>query len=143
LKCLLKITASVCFVFLSLYTAAQDPIPIKVRKEENLVKAEFDNVDMKLVVIDRYGNPRQNKIVSYKLWVKEKHAKGFPGFSNSLSKEMIDELKARRKATKIFFTGITAEDDEGHIVQLPDVIEVWFPECKNCEPVRKRKTPGF
>jgi hypothetical protein len=143
LKTLLKITASVYLVFLSLGLTAQDPVPIKVRKEQNLVKAEFDNVDMKLVVMDRYGNPRQNKIVSYKLWVKEKHTKGFPGFSNSLSKEMIDELKAQRKATKIFFTGVTAEDDEGHIVQLPDVIDVWFPECKNCEPVKKRRTPGL
>jgi hypothetical protein len=143
LKWLLKITASACFIFISLYVSAQDPIPIKVRKEQNLVKAEFDNVDMKLVVIDRYGNPRENKIVSYKLWIKEKQTKGFSGFSNSLSGEMIDELKVQRKATKIFFTGITAEDDEGHIVQLPDVIEVWFPECKTCEPVKKRKSPGF
>jgi hypothetical protein len=143
LKCSFKITALFCFVFLSLYTAAQDPIPIKVRKEQNLVKAEFDNVDMKLVVIDRYGNPRENKVVSYKLWVKEKQTKGFPGFNNSLTGDMINELKAQRKATKIFFTGITVEDDEGHIIQLPDVIELWFPDCKNCGPVKKRKTPGL
>ena len=34
-------------------------------------------------------------------------------------------------ATKLFFTKITVEDNEGHLHELPDVIEQYFPACKS------------
>lgn len=113
---------------------AQDeqPTTIKVRKESNLVKAYFDNVELKLMAVDRFGNPKENKIVSYKLYIKGKNVSNFSGFDNELSGEMISELNKQKKAVKIFFTGIQVKDDDGHLMQLPDIIEVWFPDCKNC-----------
>ncbi len=124
-------------IFLSNFLSAQEPQTIKVKKEQDLSKAYFDNTELKLNAVDRFGNLRPNKIVSYKLWVKEKNSKGFNGFDNKLSSAMVNELNKQKKATKIFFTEITVEDDNGHIVKLPDVIEVWFPNCKNCD-LRKK-----
>ena len=91
------------------------------------------------MVIDRFGNPKENKIVSYKLWIKEKNTESLNGFNNKLTSPMINELNKQKKATKIFFTDINVEDDEGHLVKLPDVIEVWFPNCKNCNTGLKTK----
>jgi len=125
------------FVLNSNIASAQEPQTIKVKKEQNLVKAFFDNVEFKLRAIDRFGNPKENKIVSYKLWIKEKNAKGLSGFDNKLSADMIEALSKQKKAAKIFFTEISVEDDNGHVIKLPDIIDTWFPNCKNCD-VRKR-----
>jgi hypothetical protein len=127
--------------FISLQSIAQDePQTIKVRKESNLVKAVFDNTELKLIVVDRFGNPRENKITSYKLYVKgRKDTEEFSGYSNSLNSEMIKCLNKQNKATKIFFTTIFAQDDDGHLVKLPDVIETWFPDCKSCESSERKK----
>lgn len=125
-------------MFSSFTFFAQDPVSIKVRKEQNLVKVYFDNVELKLMPIDRFGNPRENKIVSYKLWIKGSKSNGLSGYDNKLSREMISELKKQKKAAKIFFTEINVQDDEGHIIKLPDVIDTWFPDCKNCDVGKKR-----
>ncbi len=124
------------FSFLFVYETshAQEPNVIKIKKESDLVKVVFDNVDLKLMAVDRFGNPRQNQVVSYKLWIKGKgDAKMFPGSNNSLSPEMIKELNKLKKATKIFFTDINVKDDDEHALKLPDVIDTWFPDCKNCD----------
>ncbi len=115
----------------SLY--AQEPAgTIRVRKVQDLQKAEFDNTEYRLVVFDRFGNIRTNEIVAYKLYVKtKKGTEEFTGYSNELTKEMRTFLEKQKVACKIFFTNIVAKDDAGHPVPLPDVIEVWFPVCKN------------
>lgn len=112
---------------------AQEPSgTIRVRKVQDLQKAEFDNTEYKLVVFDRFGNVRTNEIVSYKLYVKtKKGTEEFIGYSNNLTKEMLTFLEKQKEACKLFFTTIVAKDDGGHPVALPDVIEVWFPVCKN------------
>ncbi len=116
---------------------AQEPFTIKVKKESDLSKAVFDNVDLRLMVIDRFGNPKENKIASYILYIKGKReTASFEGYSNKLTGEMLNYLKKQKSAVKIFFTGINAVDDEGHPVKLPDVIDTWFPECSNCIKVR-------
>lgn len=128
------------FAFSFTDVAAQDPKTIRVKKESTLSKAVFDNVDLRLMVIDVYGNPKENKVVSYKLFVKnKKETREFSGFSNSLTADMINYLNKQRKAAKIFFTDVSAIDDHGHLVKLPDVIDTWFPDCKNCEPGNKRR----
>jgi len=122
------------FLFAFNVLNAQQPNVIKIKKESDLVKVVFDNVDLRLMPVDRFGNPRQNQVVSYKLWIKGKgEAKMFPGYSNSLSPEMIKELNKLKKATKIFFTDINVKDDDEHALKLPDVIDTWFPDCKNCD----------
>jgi hypothetical protein len=52
---------------------------------------------------------------------------------------MINLLKKQKKATKIFFTEVTVEEDDGHLARLPDVIDVWFPDCTNCEKDKRRR----
>lgn len=134
----LFLLASVLFQFGNSFFG-QEPKTIKVKKESNLSKAVFNNADLRLMVVDRFGNPKDNKIVSYKLYVQTKReTKEFMGFGNALNGEMIACLDKLPKATKIFFTEISAKDDEEHLTKLPDVIEVWFPECSNCDQKRKR-----
>lgn len=117
---------------------SQEPQTIKFRRESNLVKVVFDVTESKLFVIDRFGNPRENKIASYKLYVKAKReTKEFNGYGNTLNPEMIKYLNKQNKATKIFFTEISAIEDDGHLTKLPDVIDTWFPDCANCE--RKKR----
>lgn len=112
---------------------AQQPITIKVKKESNLVKAVFDNTEFRLIAVDRFGNPKENKVVSYKLYVKtKKDTKEFTGFNNSLTPEMIKYLNKLKTSAKIFFTEINVEEDDSHLIKLPDVIEQWFPKCDNC-----------
>ena len=124
------------FIF-SLFTlsiSAQEPVGIiKIKREQNLVKAVFDNTEYRLFAVDRFGNPRENSFASFTLWIKEKKdTKKFIGYSNELTPEMLKELKGLKKATKIFFTNIKVNGDDEHLVDLPDVIDTWFPDCKNC-----------
>lgn len=117
---------------------SQEPQSIKFKRESNLVKVVFDVTESKLFVIDRFGNPRENKIASYKLYVKAKReTKEFNGYGNTLNPEMIKYLNKQNNATKIFFTEISVEEDDGHLTKLPDVIDTWFPDCTNCE--RKKR----
>jgi hypothetical protein len=122
--------------------SAQDDEPktIKVKKESNLAKVVFDNTDLRLMVVDRFGNPKENKIVSYKLWIKSKAAtRELEGYTNRLTPDMVTALRKEKKATKIFFTELTVQDDDGHLVKLPDVIDTWFPDCVNCEGNKPRR----
>src|SRR4051812_28745675 len=132
----MRVTLIFCmFLFMCSAMEAQDDEPktIRVKKESNLSKAVFDNTSLKLVVMDKYGNPRENQVLSYKFYVKtKKETREFTGYSNSLSGEMMNYLNKQKKAAKIFFTEIQAKDDNGHLVALPDVIDTWFPECANC-----------
>lgn len=131
---LTKYLIVLCFFLTYGSAEAQEPNVIKIKKESNLVKAVFDNVDLRLMAVDRFGNPRDNQIVSYKLWIKGKgDAKGYQGFSNNLTSEMIKELNKLKKAAKIFFTEIQVKDESDHLQKLPDVIDTWFPNCKNCD----------
>ncbi len=124
-----------CFIITATFSFAQQPQTIKVKRESNLVKAVFDNTEFKLMAVDRFGNPKENKIVSYKLYVKtKKNTIEFTGFNNSLSPEMINYLNKLTKTAKLFFTEINAQEDDSHLTKLPDVIEPWFPNCKNCNP---------
>lgn len=119
--------------------AQQTPPTIKVKKTEDLVKAEFDNVNLKLIAVDRFGNPRETSIVSYVLWIKETPEKPYNSKTFALTAEMLQALNACKSSTKIFFTNIVAQETDGHQVKLPDVIDVWFPDCKNCSPKRMKK----
>lgn len=122
------------FSLFTLSVSAQEPVgTIKIKREQNLVKAVFDNVEYKLMAIDRFGNPQENTFASYTLWIKEKKStKKFVGYSNTLTPEMLKELKSLKRATKIFFTNIKVNEDDAHMVDLPDVIDTWFPDCVNC-----------
>lgn len=115
---------------------SQEPRTIRVKRESQLVKAQFDNTELRLFAVDRFGNMRDNRIVGYTLYVKgKKGTEAFRGFSNDLTGEMVTYLNKQKVAVKIFFTEITVLDDQEHPQRLPDVIEVWFPQCGNCSAV--------
>lgn len=128
-----------CLLF-PLHALAQDSPSIKVRKESRLAKVVLDNSAYKLVVLDRYGNPTEARLMHYLLHVKTKReTRVFEGHTNALSREMVNYLNGLGSATKIFFTEIQAEEEGGHISNLPDLIETWFPDCSNCDKKRNRK----
>jgi len=140
LKPLKHVLVALCLITLSQVLRAQDPPSIKVRKSSNLAKAVFDNTSDKLIVMDRYGNPTESRILTYRLHIKlKRETKVFDGHSNSLTPEMMRFLKGLSSATKLFFTDIKAEEEGGHLTELPDVIETWFPECGNCDKKRNRR----
>lgn len=123
---------SIFLLLASLMSFAQEPVQtIKVKREQNLAKVVFDNTEYRLFAVDRFGNPKENEIVSYSLWINGKGPE-MKGYSNTLTPEMIKELRKHKKAVKLFFTNIKVKSDEDHLIDLPDVIEVWFPDCKNC-----------
>jgi hypothetical protein len=117
---------------------AQEPIQtIKVKKFKYLKEAQYDNTEYKLIAIDRYGNPKEDAIKSFELhYSLDGKLHRFISYSNKLSPEMLQSLKELKLAQKIFFTKIKAEDDAGHAEELPDVIEMHFPDCKK---VNKKK----
>lgn len=140
---MLRQITGLCLILLfcaSYKLSAQQPTnTIKVKKAEDLVKAEFDNVNLKLIAVDRFGNPRESAILSYVLWIKTDPDKPYYSKSFSITPEMQQALNTCKSSTKIFFTNIVAQEADGHQVKLPDVIDVWFPDCKNCTPKKQKK----
>ncbi|MFL5751850.1 MAG: hypothetical protein ACJ76F_00465 [Bacteroidia bacterium] len=135
----MRATLAIFFILSCLNMTAQEDVEtIKVKKVQQLVKAEYDNTQFMLVAIDRFGNPKEKAVRSFELhYAIKKKLYRFISYDNKLSPEMLANLKELKKAQKIFFTKIKAEDDAGHLVELPDVIEVHFPDCKNCTPNKK------
>jgi len=124
------------------FCAQQEPQSIKIKKESDLTKVVFDNTEDRLMVIDRFGNPRENKVLSYTLYVKNgKSTRDFQGYSNRLTPEMLNYLRSQNSAVKVFFTNIKVRDDHDGVQSLPDCIESWFPDCQNCAPSKKKKRP--
>lgn len=138
----LKALLLIVFSFYSTASRAQDnePKTIRIKKESNLAKVIFDNTELRLIVVDRFGNPKENRIVSFKLWIKSKAAtRELDGYTNNLTPDMHAALKKEKRATKLFFTDLMVQDDDGHLVKLPDVIDTWFPDCVNCEDNKTRR----
>lgn len=140
----MKYYAYIIMAFLtagSLHVMAQDePQTIRVKKQSDLAKVVFDNTQNKLMVVDRFGNVRENKVLSYKLYVKNgRSTQEFIGYGNNLSAEMLNYLRNQSAAVKLFFTEIKVYDDAEHVLGLPDCIEVWFPDCVNCKPNKSKR----
>ena len=105
---------------------------ISVKKESNLVKAFFDSNDLKIIAQDKYGNINHHAVRSFEMHyeVKKKKLKILKSSSMYLTLDMLHDLNNLKEAKKIFYTKITAEDQNGNLVSLPDVIEMNFPRCK-------------
>lgn len=128
------------FCAASIGIAAQEPATIRIKKESDLQKAVFDNTEYRLFAVDRFGNPQENEILQYVLTVKTaRDARNFQGYGNKLSPDMVKYLRQQKTAAKIFFTSISAKDDNGHAVKLPDIIDTWFPDCRNCGETGKHR----
>lgn len=136
---LLLALSVLCFV--PQLKAQDEPQTIKIKKQSDLAKVVFDNTENKLMVVDRFGNVRENKILSYKLYVKNgRSTQEFKGYSNNLTPDMLNYLNNQSAAVKLFFTEIKVNDDNEHVQGLPDCIEVWFPTCVNCKPTKQKSS---
>ena len=106
---------------------------IKIKKEKLFVKAAFDDTEFKVIAFDRYGNPHEQAIKSFTIFYKENN-KSYqaPVTGNTFPKKTIDFLtKKKKEATKICLTNLKAEDENGHVEDLPDLCDiVIFPDCK-------------
>lgn len=135
-----KFLFTIASLFIALNSWSQEePQKITVRKESNLSKASYDNVEYKLIAQDKYGNIVNHAVKSFELHYveKKKKLKIFKSYSESLTPEMLEDFKKLKEAKKIFFTNIIAEDEFGTSVRLPDVIEVQFPDCKIKQELKK------
>lgn len=123
----------------SLTCYSQEPATITVKKQTNLAKATYDNVEYKLIGMDRFGNVVNHAVKSFELHYveKKKKLKVFKSYNETLTPEMLAEFKKLKEAKKIFFTKIMAEDEFGNLVRLPDVIEMQFPDCKMKQDLKK------
>ena len=130
------------FIFSSSVITAQtgDTPTIKVRKQQLLKKAEYDETQYKVIAVDRYGNPKEESIASFELHIKIK-GKIYLYFSpnNKLTPEMIKKLKELKTATKVWFTKVKGTEPDGHLVDLPDFDYMIFPKCSNCGNPTKKK----
>ena len=112
---------------------------IKVKKEKLLVKAAFDESEFKVIAFDKYGNPHEKAIKSFTIFYKEDNTSyQAPVQGNTFPQKTIDFLTKKKKlATKICLTNLRAEDNDGHLDDLPDLCDiVIFPDCKK---VNKKK----
>lgn len=123
----------------SLIGFAQEPATITIKKQTDLSKAVYDNVEYKLVAMDRFGNVVNHAIKSFEIHYveKKKKLKVMKAYSAHLTPEMLEDFKKLKEAKKIFFTNILAEDEFGNMTRLPDVIEMQFPDCKIKQELKK------
>ncbi len=136
-----RLTLIVFFLifFYNKISLAQEPQIIRVKKELNLKKVVFDNSEFRLMVIDRFGNPRENKIASYQLDIKiPNETKIFFGFGNNLSQEMLNYLYKLDKAANMFFIKIMVYDEDEHLINLPDFKEEWVPALKKSKKIKSK-----
>lgn len=136
---MVKISIIFFFILVSTASFSQEPATITVKKQSDLAKATYDNVEFKLIAMDRFGNIVDHSIKSFELHYveKKKKLKVFKSYNETLTPEMLLEFKKLKEAKKIFFTKIMAEDEFGNLVRLPDVIEMQFPECKMKQDLKK------
>lgn len=131
-------------LFFSIHGFAQEAEveKIKIKKEDPFFKAEFDETNYKVIALDKYGNPYEDVIKSFKITFQDTQGH-FESkvVGNTFPAKTIKYLKKRTRATNLCLKEIVAEDKEGHVQSLPDKCGVLiYPDCKNCDP-NKKKTP--
>jgi hypothetical protein len=140
-KCIFLLSAACCLSSIVLSQETQTE-KIKIVKEETFLKAEFDDVNYKVIALDKYGNPYEDAVKSFVITFQDSkgHFKS-EVIGNTFPKKTITYLtKGRDRATNICLKEIVAEDKEGHIQKLPDHCGVLiYPDCKNCDTNKKKK----
>jgi len=121
---------------------SQEVEKIKIKKEDPFFKAEFDETNYKVIALDKYGNPHENVIKSFKITFQDTQGH-FESkvVGNTFPEKTIKYLKKRTRATNLCLKEIVAEDTDGHVQSLPDKCGVLiYPDCKNCDPNKKKTT---
>jgi len=93
---------------------------IKIQKKGQLSKIQFDNVNYRLIGIDRYGNVLDSAVVEFEMsatisgiFYSEKT------IGPILSYQMQQLLGRCDRTTKIFFEKIKAKDRNGTLLNMP------------------------
>lgn len=93
---------------------------IKLQKSGQLSKIQFDNVNYRLIGIDRYGNALDSVVVEFEMsatiggiFYSEKTV------GPILSYQMQQLLRRCDRTTKIFFEKIKAKDRNGTLIDMP------------------------
>lgn len=120
-----KIIIFLFFLSHSCFISAQenttkDKGTIRVQKKGQLSKVQFDNVNYRLIGIDRYGNVLDSAVVEFEMSVS------ISGIFYSektvgpiLSYQMQQLLGRCDRTTKIFFEKIKAKDRNGTLLNMP------------------------
>lgn len=94
---------------------------VKVQKTGLLAFIKFDNVNYRLIAIDRYGNINDTAVVEFTircsirgLAYKETTASG------NLSMHLQQLLYRRDGTTTLYFSKIKARDKNGTLLEMPD-----------------------
>ena len=121
----LLVLINLCWFTLSLSAQQPQAETIKVTKVQQVIKAAYDNTQYKLIGVDRFGNPKETAIRSFELrYSINGHTYMFVSYSGALTDEMIGNMNALKKDQKIFFSKIKAQEDNGDLVDLPDLQEI-------------------
>lgn len=94
---------------------------IRVRKTGDLVKIMYDNVNYRLIGVDRFGNLLENAVVSYQVMVTIQgvfHSEKIVG--STLSTSMQNTLSRCGERTPVYFKKIKAKDKNGSLLDMPD-----------------------
>ena len=92
---------------------------IRVQRTGVPIKVIFDDVNYRLVGIDKYGNVLDTAIVEFTMGVtikgiyKSEHANGY-----KLSREMQDLLSKCDQTSRLMFDNIKAKDKGGNILEM-------------------------
>lgn len=136
-KSLFLVVVSLLF---STFCFSQEVEKIKIKKEDPFFKAEFDEANYKVIALDKYGNPYENVVKSFKITFQDTQGH-FENkvVGNTFPDKTIKYLKKRTRVTNLCLKEIVAEDAEGHVQTLPDKCGVLiYPDCKNCDPNKKK-----
>lgn len=95
---------------------------IKVRKTGQLVKVKYDEVNYRLIGIDRYGNVIDTAVVEFKMSVSINGVfYTFNAIGPALSTEMHAVIERNLGETQLFFKNIKVKDRYGAILKMPDI----------------------
>jgi len=106
---------------------------IKVQKKGQLAKIIFDEVNYRLVGMDRYGNIMDTAVMEFQLFVTIKGM--FYKTSTvgpALNREMQQLVDRRDSKTILYFKNIKARDRDGKVITVPELKYV-FPHYRDDE----------
>lgn len=93
---------------------------IKIKKKGDVVKVVFDNVNYRLVGIDRYGNVLDTAVVQYKVSVTVRGIFYESKITGSfLNANIANAIERCDSPTKIYFDQIKVRNKEGALFDMP------------------------
>ena len=135
-------TVLFCIFCLS-HIFSQDSIgTIKVSKKNFFAKAVYDNIENKIVAIDKLGNPIENAVISFKASFLNTNGetKTFVSESYRLNSDMIRGFKDQEFMQEIRIHDIMAIDPFGNIEKLNDFNDQCGIKLKSKRKKQKLKT---